>query len=218
MTLMSARSRPAHRARILGVLIEAGTASRAELARRTGLSPSTVSTVVADLRAEGLVIDAPASLAAPPRPAPGRPAAPLCLHRSAGIVVGIDLGKRHLRVAASDLSHQLLSERRETLDADMPAADAIPLTVGLVDRVLEEAGVGQDTVVGVGMGLAGPVHEPSGKLGDSTILPAGSVCAPPKRCATRSGCASRWRTMPTSAPSASTCGEPAAASTTSSIS
>jgi len=171
MALMSARSRPAHRARILGVLIELGTVSRADLARRTGLSPSTVSSVVAELQADGLVIDAPASLPAPPRPAPGRPAAPLCLHRSAGIVVGIDLGKRHLRVAASDLSHQLLSERRETLDADMPAADAIPLTVGLVDRVLEEAGVGQDTVVGVGMGLAGPVHEPSGKLGDSTILP-----------------------------------------------
>src|SRR3954468_18597482 len=171
MTLMSARSRPAHRARILGVLIELGTVSRADLARRTGLSPSTVSSVVAELQADGLVIDAPASLPAPPRPAPGRPAAPLCLHRSAGIVVGIDLGKRHLRVAASDLSHQLLSERRETLDADMPAADAIPLTVGLVDRVLEEAGVGQDTVVGVGMGLAGPVHEASGELGDSTILP-----------------------------------------------
>src|SRR3954447_12014220 len=171
MTLMSARSRPAHRARILGVLIEQGTVSRTDLARRTGLSPSTVSSVVAELQADGLVIDAPASLPAPPRPAPGRPAAPLCLHRSAGIVVGIDLGKRHLRVAASDLSHQLLSERRETLDADMPAADAIPLTVGLVDRVLEEAGVGQDTVVGVGMGLAGPVHEPPGKLGDSTILP-----------------------------------------------
>ena len=36
---------------------------------------------------------------------------------------------------------------------------------------LEEAGARDGELVGVGMGLPGPVHRPSGQLGDSTILP-----------------------------------------------
>jgi predicted NBD/HSP70 family sugar kinase len=57
------------------------------------------------------------------------------------------------------------------LDADMPAPEAIALAVTLVEEVLAEAEVDRDELVGVGMGLPGPVHHPSGELGDSTILP-----------------------------------------------
>ena len=41
----------------------------------------------------------------------------------------------------------------------------------LVDEVLEEAGAARAEIAGVGMGLPGPVHRPTGELGDSTILP-----------------------------------------------
>jgi predicted NBD/HSP70 family sugar kinase len=95
----------------------------------------------------------------------------IALHRSAGVVAGIDFGKRHVRMAISDLSHTLLAERHRTVDADLPAADAIALAALLFEDALAEAGVKAAEVVGVGMGLPGPVHRPSGELGDSTILP-----------------------------------------------
>ncbi len=87
------------------------------------------------------------------------------------MVAGIDFGKRHLRLAISDLSHALLAERHRALDADLPAKEAIAMAQEVFADALEEAEVARDEVVGVGLGLPGPVHRPSGELGNSTILP-----------------------------------------------
>ena len=168
---MSSQFRPDARARIWGVLTGSGAVSRAELARRTALAPSTVSAVVGELQAEGLVVEPATPVRQKARAALGRPPVLVALHRRAGVALGVDFGKRHLRVALSDLSHELLAERHRALDADLPAAEAIALAVSLTDEVLDEAGAERGEVVGVGMGLPGPVHRPSGELGDSTILP-----------------------------------------------
>jgi predicted NBD/HSP70 family sugar kinase len=152
------------------VLAEAGAVSRAELARRAALAPSTVSSVVGELADAGLVVER-AVAPAPARSAMGRPPVLVTLHRDAGVALGIDFGKRHLRVVIADLAHTVLAERTRELDPDMPAAEGIPLSAHLVDEVLDEAEASRDEIVGVGMGLPGPVHEPSGELGDSTILP-----------------------------------------------
>lgn len=168
---MQGGSRPDARARVFGALAEAGAVSRAELARRAALAPSTVSAIVGELQAEGLVIETPARAGGQAAGALGRPPVLVALHRKAGVALGIDFGKRHLRLALSDLSHTILAERHRPLDADLPAAEAIALAVHLADEVLAETGTSRAEVVGVGMGLPGPVHRPSGELGDSTILP-----------------------------------------------
>ena len=107
----------------------------------------------------------------PERGTVGRPPVLIALHRKAGVVAGVDFGKTHLRMAISDLSHQLLAERHRPLDADLPAREAIALTQTMFHEALEEAEVRGAELVGVGMGLPGPVHRPSGQLGNSTILP-----------------------------------------------
>jgi predicted NBD/HSP70 family sugar kinase len=168
---MERTSRRDARARVAGVLAEVGAVSRADLARRAALAPSTVSAVVSDLHAAGLVVEPAEPVHPPERPPVGRPPVLIALHRNAGVVAGIDFGKRHLRMAISDLSHQILAERHRALDADLPAAEAIALAKSLFDEALEEANVKPAELVGVGMGLPGPVHRPSGELGDSTILP-----------------------------------------------
>ncbi len=171
---MATKPRLDARARVFGVLAEAGAVSRAELARRAALAPSTVSAAVSELQAEGLVVE-PAGARELSRgdraPVLGRPPVLIALDRGAGVALGIDFGKRHLRVALADLAHRLLAERHRALDADLPAAEAIALAVPMVDEVLAEAGAERREVVGAGMGLPGPVHRPSGELGDSTILP-----------------------------------------------
>jgi predicted NBD/HSP70 family sugar kinase len=168
---MERTSRRDARARVVGVLAEAGAVSRADLARRAALAPSTVSAVVSELHAAGLVVEPAAPVHPSERGTVGRPPVLIALHRRAGVVVGIDFGKRHLRLAISDLSHALLAERHRALDADLPAKDAIALAKHVFADALEEAEVARDEVVGVGLGLPGPVHRPSGELGNSTILP-----------------------------------------------
>src|SRR3954447_23825434 len=168
---MERTSRRDARARVVGVLAEAGAVSRADLARRAALAPSTVSAVVSDLQAAGLVVEPADPVHPPERAATGRPPVLIALHRSAGVVAGIDFGKRHLRMAISDLSHTLLTERHRALDADLPAREAISLAQLMFEDALDEAGVQRSELLGVGMGLPGPVHRPSGQLGNSTILP-----------------------------------------------
>src|SRR3954462_6339695 len=159
------------RARVVGVLAEAGAVSRADLARRAALAPSTGSAGVRAREGAGLGGGPAGPVPPPERATIGRPPVLIALHRRAGIVAGIDFGKRHLRIALSDLSHTLLAERHRALDADLPAREAISLAKLMFEDALDEAAVQRSELVGVGMGLPGPVHRPSGQLGNSTILP-----------------------------------------------
>ena len=168
---MQNRLRPDARTQVFGVLAETGAISRAELARRTTLAPSTISAIISELQAEGLVVESAGRADGQGSAALGRPPVLVALDGKAGVALGIDFGKRHVRVTLTDLSHKMLAERHRAVEADLPAANAIDLAVRLVEEALTEAGVERIEVVGVGMGLPGPVHRPSGELGDSTILP-----------------------------------------------
>jgi predicted NBD/HSP70 family sugar kinase len=159
------------RRRIIAALRQLGPVSRAELARRTALAPSTVSALAADLMRAGLVVEQDGGQVPAAGAKGGRPATRLALHRSAGVVAGIDFGKRHLRIAVADLSHAFLAEHAEVMTRDRPARDDIRDAVELLDQTLRAAEVERDQVIGVGMGIPGPVDQSTGQLGDSTILP-----------------------------------------------
>jgi predicted NBD/HSP70 family sugar kinase/biotin operon repressor len=161
--------RARNRERVMAALREAGAASRAELARRTGLSRATVASLVGELEAEGVLVERGNGAGASPRG--GRPPRLLSFSRTAGVAIGVDFGKRHLRVAAADLSHAILAESERRAYAEDPAPAGLEAAVALVDEVMEEAGVAGADVVGVGMGLPGPIDRRSGRVGSSSILP-----------------------------------------------
>lgn len=165
-------TRDANRARVLRELTTLGTTSRAEIARRTGLSPSTVSGIVAALQRDGLVIEQ--VLVDGPGPRGGRPASGIALHRNAGVAVGVDFGKRHLAVAVCDLGHEVLAETWQEMDEDYPAELGLRSARKLIGSALAQAESTSTNALGVGIGLPGPVHVQSGTLGSSTILPGWS--------------------------------------------
>ena len=163
--------RQSNRRRVVDTLRGLGIASRAEIARRTGLSRSTVSTIVADLANEGLVVDRDDGGASLRAAGAGRPPQPIALAPTAGTAVGIDFGKQHLAVAVSDLSHRVLAEEWREMDDDYPAETGLDAAADLVHEVLDRAGAPSERVLGVGLGLPGPIHAPSGTIGSSAILP-----------------------------------------------
>lgn len=171
VTQKAARERLAGRNRVITALVHFGSMSRADLARRAELAPSTVTGIVAALMDDGLVVEVDGDPAPTGGVRAGRPGIVLALHRSNGVVVGIDFGKRHVRVAVAELSHHLLTERSHALAPDRPASEDISRAVTLVDDALGEIGMDRSHVVGVGMGIPGPVRTATGQLGDSTILP-----------------------------------------------
>ena len=162
------RRRRTSRDAVVARLREHGALSRAELVQRTQLSRPTVSSIVAELQQAGLIDEIAGS---GPVNGSGRAATRIRLNRNAGAALGIDFGKRHLRVALADLGHQVLAERREELRFDHEASAAIERAAQLIDALLDEAGVDRRRIVGTAMGLPGPVTGPHGELGSSTILP-----------------------------------------------
>src|SRR5215213_3491263 len=113
-----------NRLRVIHALRDQGQISRAEIARRTGLSRSTVSSLVADLQADGLVIERPEPGSAYGEHG-GRPPILLSFDASAGAAVGIDFGHKHVRVAVSDLSGAILAEREQAMDTGLDAQEGL---------------------------------------------------------------------------------------------
>jgi predicted NBD/HSP70 family sugar kinase len=163
--------REGNRKRIINALRERGVASRADLARITGLSRSTVSTIVGDLLAAGLAIERDPKDANPEAAHAGRPPVMVSLDSSAGLVLGIDFGHQHLRVAVSDLSHTVLAETWRELDVDHSATHGLEAASEFVDQVLDEAGLDRGRVIGVGMGLPAPIDRTTGAVQSASILP-----------------------------------------------
>ncbi|MGW2403936.1 ROK family transcriptional regulator [Streptomyces sp. NPDC001739] len=156
-----------HRAnleRVVRAVRMAGSLTQAEIARSTGLSAATVSNIVRELKDGGTVEVTPTS-------AGGRRARSVSLSGDAGIVVGVDFGHSHLRVAVGNLAHQVLAEEAEPIDVDASAAEGFDRAEVLVNRLIEATGIGADKVIGVGLGVPGPIDVESGTLGSTAILP-----------------------------------------------
>jgi predicted NBD/HSP70 family sugar kinase len=160
--------RELNRLRVVDALRRAGTASRTDLARMTGISRSTVATLVSDLQARGLIVE---QADAPQAPAGrGRPPVLLRLDAAAGSALGVDFGHRHVRVAVADLSSTVLAERFVELDVDGAPEAALDAAAELAEDVLVDAGVERSRVIGAGMALSAPIDRHKGVVG-STVLP-----------------------------------------------
>ena len=160
--------RDRNRRRVLGVLREQGRASQAEIARATGLSRTTVSTLIAEMKDAGLVSDVGAQSSVARA---GRPGVQMVLQDPAQAVVGIDFGHSHVQVAIADLAHNLLGERRCDLDVNRRALEALDTSSRMFDELLAETGVERKDVVAAGIGIPGPVDRAHGTAGSATILP-----------------------------------------------
>ncbi|MGW6705271.1 ROK family transcriptional regulator [Streptomyces sp. NPDC054956] len=172
-----------HRAnleRVVRAVRLAGSLTQAEIARSTGLSAATVSNIVRELKEAGTVEVTDTS-------AGGRRARSVSLSGDAGIVIGVDFGHTHLRVAVGNLAHQVLAEESEPLDVDASWVDGFDRAEALVGRLIEGIGVGRDKVIGVGLGVPGPIDVESGTLGSTAILPGWAGINPREELSRRLG-------------------------------
>ena len=149
------------------LLRRVGPMTRAELGGRMGTSRATVSTTIAQLKADGLVDERAGAASYGSR---GRPPTLLALTQRAGVAAGVDLGRTHARVVLAHLGHEVLAEEAVTLEEEGSAEQAFGAVEGLVDRVIAAARVTRRELVGVGMGLPAPL-DALGHLTSTTIPP-----------------------------------------------
>jgi len=139
-----------NRSLVLQTLYRAGQQSRADIARETGLTRVTVSDLVAELIAEGLVIETGQREDA----RPGKPATLLDLDRNAFQIIGIDLSEYAIfRGAVLDLDGQIL-HRAELPLAGATGPDATALVIRLAESLIARAAL---PILGLGVGSPGVV-------------------------------------------------------------
>jgi len=154
--------------RLLDLLYERGPLSVRRIAAQTGLSRTTVLSLVAALLDRHLIVRSAPASAAPARA--GRPPARFAINPAAAAVVGIDFSRGAVRVAVADLELHLHGERQHTLDESARGETALDLAAGLFEDVMAEVPVARSQLLGVGIGLPGPIDR-TGNFASPTIAP-----------------------------------------------
>jgi predicted NBD/HSP70 family sugar kinase len=134
---------------LLGHIRDAGPCSRADLARRSGLSKPTVSLALASVERAGLVRAAGQSSGRP-----GRSALLYEIRPEAGFVLGLDVGAQFIRGALADLAGDV----RARLSARSRAASGrgrVDELVSLAEAVCVQAGVDRGDITQTVIGSPG---------------------------------------------------------------
>ena len=157
--LLAEDTRRHHRSLILQQLFAEGPASRADLARATGLTRVTVSDLVGGLIADGLLSE----LGAPVESKVGKPPTLVGLLPGAAHIVALDLSPAdRMAGAVIDLSGQVKTRAEVPLDG-IGGGQAVDLVVALAEKLRATI---RGPVLGVGVGTPGVVD------GDGVVLDA----------------------------------------------
>ncbi|WP_433586234.1 ROK family transcriptional regulator [Microbacterium hydrocarbonoxydans] len=141
-----------NRALVLQTLYHSGAMSRADLSRETGLTRVTISDLVAEFIADGIVVE----MGVRETVGPGKPPILIDIDRVGHQIVGIDLsGPRAFVGAVLSLDGEVL-ERREVPRPDSADGDAAYAATLELARAL--VGAATQPVLGVGIGTPGVVR------------------------------------------------------------
>ena len=151
-------------ARVMETLMAEGPQTQAQIARQTHLSRATVSNIVRTMVEAGLVVTTPTTSS-------GRRAALVRLEGRGAVSVGIDFGRRHVRIVLASLAYEVIGERAISMPVGHRAEPAIAAASALLDELLAEHGVPRSAVLGVGAGIPGPIDRRAGTVVEASIAP-----------------------------------------------
>jgi N-acetylglucosamine repressor len=155
--------RAINRSHVLNTIKSYGPIGRAEIARRTRLSPATVTSISAKLILQNLVLEKSAGDSSG-----GRPPILLVINPKGGYVVGIKLTETHAVCALTDLEALIIAKDSMPLSGHDPA-QVVDDLARMVLEFIHEQKISKKQLLGVGVGLAGIVDAENGILRQSPI-------------------------------------------------
>lgn len=158
--------RKLNEALVLDVIREERLLSRADIAKQTRLSRSTVSAIVDQLLASDLIRERGTGVSRG-----GRRPILLEFNPRAGFVVGLDMGATHLMAVVADLEANVLAGPEEPFAIEEGPERGIPQATELVETALKQAAIPRDRVFGVGVAVPGPVDYDTGTVVSPPIMP-----------------------------------------------
>ena len=155
--------RRSNRAAVLYRIFLDGPISRNDVARLTDLSQASVSNLVSDMIADGLIEEA-----GQVDSDGGRPRVLLRVAPSYGSVIGVDVGETDIRVELFDMSMRALGKIDYPVNQLDPGTVVRDVLAG-INAVTTEADVPPDRVLGVGVALSGVVEGAEGIVHAQTL-------------------------------------------------
>ena len=151
---------------LLQILRDGVPRTRSELAVMTGLGRSAVAQRVDALLASSLVgsVGEAASTG-------GRPPAQLAFNPGARVALAVDVGATHVRIGLTDLASVVLAEDRHEIDISLGPEAVLTWAIERSRALLAELGRDPADLIGVGIGLPGPVEHATGKPRNPPIMP-----------------------------------------------
>jgi len=148
------------RRQVLTALRDLGPQTRIELARQTGLSPTTMTRVVAQLIddkciAEGETVS---------RRGTGRPGTEISIVADSYFVVGVQIGIGFVRLGISDLLGNCAHIDGFSYQSGTPAGDVLAQVGHQVVNLCRSAGIPNSQLLGVGVAVPGPVDQQQRRL------------------------------------------------------
>ena len=148
---------------LLLTLLYEDNLSRIQLAKRTGLSNTTITNLISELIQQGLVTEEECIQGDPQViRSVGRPRTGVCLNPDARYVVGIHIGVGIFRVALTNLRDEILFNNQELFDIHAPAYDVLDLITHSVKDLLKKSRIAKKIILGIGVGASGLIDFQTG--------------------------------------------------------
>jgi predicted NBD/HSP70 family sugar kinase len=138
--------------------------TQAEIGRQTGLSAASVTNLVRQLATSGEVA-VTWELRAGRR---SRVVTPTPAHR---FVIGLDLGRTHIRGGVATLDHRLLAQQYRPMETEPSVSDTLAKCADLMAVLLHQASLTRTDIAAMVVGVPGPLDSASGEIGAGAVLP-----------------------------------------------
>jgi len=138
-----------NRSALLSRLYLQGRGSRLELVDSSGLSSSTVSNVISDLIADGVVEEAGSA-----ESEGGRPRTVLQVRRDYGHVIGVDIGETHIEVGLFDCALNTVATATFPIAGNLEPGHVAELILAGI----AEVSANPVSIMGIGVGVPGAVE------------------------------------------------------------
>jgi len=153
-------------AEVLRVLRKSGQTSRPEIANITGWSRAKTSQEVNALIEKGYLVETGKGLSKG-----GRKPRLLRLNSQLGYVVGIDIGATSLDIALADINGSVLRRTTEPTDVRQPPEEVLGRCRDLILELALAHGIHPKQILGIGIGVPGPVDFVHGVLVAPPLMP-----------------------------------------------
>lgn len=140
--------------------------SRHGMAERLGFSRSKANALIAGLIEQGLLAEA-----GPRASTGGRRPEHLCLHADLGVLAAVDIGATSLDVAVLQPDLSVLARHAEAIDVREGPGVVLARVRQRLRELLLAQGIAPRRVLGIGMGVPGPVNFEAGQLVNPPLMP-----------------------------------------------